>query len=102
MGSEGAQQKLTLRGTDLEEAEDWLSISADKKPSPTALQTQYISASRVLETRRQRLTLSLVSIGFVISLVLALFAVRQSYLAQVAEGRARQSADEAIQNFRIS
>lgn len=42
-----------LRGSDLEEAEQWLTQSSSKKPQPTALHREYINASRKTETERQ-------------------------------------------------
>ena len=43
-----------LRGTELEDAEGWLSRGAGHEPQPTLLQSQLITASRLEETRRQR------------------------------------------------
>lgn len=42
-----------LRGSDLEEAEQWLTHSSSKKPQPTALHREYINTSRKTETERQ-------------------------------------------------
>ncbi len=43
-----------LRGTDLEEAEDWLNQSTGKQPEPSQLQKEYIAGSRKAETARQK------------------------------------------------
>lgn len=43
-----------LRGTDLAEANQWLIKSVDKEPKLTALQAQYIHASREAETAKQK------------------------------------------------
>ncbi|NEQ23696.1 MAG: TIR domain-containing protein, partial [Microcoleus sp. SIO2G3] len=42
-----------LRGSDLEEAEQWLVKSASKNPQPIVLQREYINASRKAETEHQ-------------------------------------------------
>lgn len=44
--SKDKDQSFLLQGNDLRAAEEWLSKAMDKKPNPTALQTQYIIASR--------------------------------------------------------
>ena len=44
---------LLLRGSNLEEAEEWLKQAVDKKPLPTPVQQEYISFSRQAETARQ-------------------------------------------------
>jgi WD40 repeat protein len=43
-----------LRGSALEDAEGWLSRAGGHDPQPTLLQSQFITASRIEETRRQR------------------------------------------------
>lgn len=48
-----------LHRTDLEEAEGWLAKGPDKDPNPTAVQTEYILASRAAATRRQRRLIAL-------------------------------------------
>src|SRR5258708_9054948 len=60
---------FTLRGTDLRVAEAWLEDGAEKKPSPTPLQTQYIAASRKLAVASQRPPLTLRLIWLVVTLV---------------------------------
>ncbi|KAM3094798.1 TIR domain-containing protein, partial [Phormidesmis sp. 146-12] len=47
-------ESFLLRGTDLEDAEQWLTQGASKQPQPTELQGEYIGASRRAETARQR------------------------------------------------
>jgi WD40 repeat protein len=44
---------LLLRGSNLEEAEEWLKQAVDKKPLPTPFQQEYISFSRQAETAHQ-------------------------------------------------
>jgi hypothetical protein len=49
---------LVLRGESLKAAEQWLAQAPTKKePKPTALQTEYINASRKAATRRLQVTL---------------------------------------------
>ncbi len=44
--SKERDQSFLLKGNDLSAAEDWLHQAMEKKPHPSALQTQYIIASR--------------------------------------------------------
>ena len=81
-----------LRGRDLEEAEAWLSQAAGKDPQPTALQTEYILASRQAATRRQRITLGAVLAGLAVAIVLGIFAWTQRNQA-VHEGQVRATAE---------
>ncbi|MGK7878259.1 MAG: TIR domain-containing protein [Xenococcaceae cyanobacterium] len=48
-----------LRGSDLEEAEQWLAQSSSKEPQPIELHREYINASRQAETERQEVELRL-------------------------------------------
>lgn len=80
--AKGKNNSFVLRGDDLRAAEQWLTqAGADKERQPTALQTEYIIASRKAETRRQRTIRTWVSIAAVISLglaVIALFARKEA------------------------
>ena len=51
----GRRDDRLLRGQDLAEAEEWLLKAADKQPTPTELQKEYIVASRALGTQIQTL-----------------------------------------------
>ena len=82
---------LLLRSSDLAEAETWLSKAAEKDPLPTALQTQFILKSRADSTRRQRITLGAVGLGFIVSVALGIFAWGQRNVA-VSEGFAKATA----------
>lgn len=66
-----------LRGVDLDQAEQWLARSADKQTQPTALQTQYLLASRRAATRRQQATLGGVLVGLAVAVVLGIVAWNQ-------------------------
>jgi WD40 repeat protein len=79
-----------LRGSDLKEAEDWLTQAPTKQPKPTDLQATYILASRRAERRRWRL----VAGGILGSLLLVLAA---SLTALVIQTNARNQAETALQ-----
>src|SRR5947208_4632570 len=65
--NKGKNNSFVLRGDDLKEAEQWLAQAApDKKRQPTALQTEYIIASRKAAARRQRIILAAVTCGAVV------------------------------------
>ena len=76
--NKGRNNSFVLRGDDLHAAEQWLTeAGADRERQPTALQTEYIIASRKAAARRQRITLGAVSFGAVVAIVLALLAWQQ-------------------------
>lgn len=91
-----------LRGTDLERAENWLSTAnPNRKPLPTQLQTDYLIASRRLESGRQRNQLLFTTIGLVLTIFLAiaaLFAWREAS-AQARIALSRQLAVQAVNNL---
>lgn len=73
----GKDASFLLAGTDLEESEQWLASAADHTPAPVNLQTEYVAAGRVEETRRQRSQLR----GFyLVSLVYGLVQTSISYV----------------------
>ncbi len=97
--SEGQQDaSFLLRGLQLEEAERRLLEAAGKDPQPTLLQSQFVTASRQEETRRQaveraleqkaarrqRLFLWAVGVGLIIAFALMLLFLNQrdQYLAE--------------------
>lgn len=65
---------LALRGSELEDAERWLTEGASKTPSPTPLQTRFITTSRRVATTRQRRLLGGVSVALVVVLILSVFS----------------------------
>jgi WD40 repeat protein len=81
-----------LRGRELEEAEVWLGGAGEKDPRPTALQTQYLIASRKDASRRQRLVLGAAVIGLVVTVGLGLTAWTQRNQA-VTAGQVRSTAE---------
>jgi tetratricopeptide (TPR) repeat protein len=100
--NKGKNNSFVLRGDDLRSAEQWLAqAGADRERQPTALQTEYIIASRRAEARRQRITLGAVTFGFVVAILLAIVAVfaRQEAVKQRSKAVAgRNRADDVI-NF---
>jgi WD40 repeat protein len=87
-----------LQGDDLQQADNWLSSSVNKVPSPTDLHAEYIKNSRNAEAGRQRRLLTLVSIGMVISLALAALAGFQTYQAFQAQEAAQKAQQQAETN----
>ena len=59
----GRNNSFVLRGDDLRSAERWLAeAGAQKERQPTALQTEYIIASRKAAARRQRIALGAINV----------------------------------------
>src|SRR5437899_394266 len=86
----GRNNSFVLRGEDLRAAEQWLAqAGAQKERQPTALQTEYIIASRKASARRQRITLGAVTFGLIVSIVLAVVAF-------FAEGKAKDQTKVAV------
>src|SRR5882724_12324324 len=71
----GRNNSFVLRGDDLRSAERWLAeAGVQKERQPTALQTEYIIASRKAAARRQRITLGAVTFALVVAIALAVVA----------------------------
>ncbi len=75
---EKRDSSYTLRGQDLKEAEEWLSVSPDKEPTPTGLQTKYILASRKAATNRQRMVFGSIAAAVLVAVTLSLIAYFQN------------------------
>jgi hypothetical protein len=85
--AKGKNNSFVLRGEDLRAAEQWLAqAGTEKERQPTALQTEYIIASRKAAARRQRITLGAVTFGLIVSIILAVIAF---YQRNIAEDRRR-------------
>ena len=86
-----------LRGGDLRSAEEWLGQATmhDKTP-PTALQTEYILASRKATTRTQRTWRTALSVGLIIALSLAALAFVQRQQAVYEQQQAVQEHQQAV------
>src|SRR5262249_21662777 len=93
----GRNNSFVLRGEDLRAAEQWLAeAGAQKERQPTALQTEYIIASRKASARRQRITLGALTFGLVLAIVLAIVAWRQRTEAVKNAIEADRQKQEAV------
>jgi len=78
-----------LRGRDLEDAEQQISVNANKDPHPTDIQREYVLLSRQGATRQRRITTS------VLALIIAMLTGITAYLGiprlmdRIAQSRAR-------------
>lgn len=101
----GREASYVLRGHDLRDAEQRLvGGSAEKNPQPTDLQRQYVLMCRRDADRRQRITLSGVIAGLVITAFLVIFAWTQRNQAVSAEQvRATAQANSVLEaNARVT
>ena len=101
--TKGRNNSFTLRGKDLAEAEQWLATSGGKQPAPSQEQTQYIVASRRASSRRQRTTISALTVGILITLILsiistALYKVTSDQNVVLRAHATAGSASDAIAN----
>lgn len=87
-----------LTGSEIDRAETWELAAADKVPAPTAIQREYIRASRERQRRQQRLLLAGMSVAFVVSLVLLVAAILSLQEAEVQRGLAQDAAVIAQEN----
>lgn len=85
-----------LRGSELGEAEEWLTtVAPDRTPRPTADHIAFIHASRADATRRQRVVLGAVAVVAAVLAVLAVFALIQRDTAVEQRATARREAATA-------
>ena len=88
----GRNNSFVLRGEDLRAAELWLAqAGGQKERQPTALQTEYIIASRKADARRQRITLGAVTFALVVAIALAVVAFFAEAKAKAANEEDRRS-----------
>jgi WD40 repeat protein len=94
-------RSLALRASELEEAETWLASAHGKDPQPSPLHAEYIVASRRAATRFRGIVLGAVSLGLVVSLVLAGIALlqRNRAVTQYQIATSRQLAAQAVSAF---
>ena len=83
----GRDRAFLLRGNDLRAAEGWLARQGKHAETATALQSEYVVASRRGATRTQRIVLGAVLAALAVALALAAFAFLQRNKAR-AESRA--------------
>ena len=90
--SKGKNNSFVLRGVNLRAAEKWLAqAGTDKERQPTALQTEYIIASRKAAAQRQRMLLGGVSAALILTIALGILALIQRQLAVKREGEVRRT-----------
>jgi WD40 repeat protein len=88
---------FVLRGEDLRAAEQWLAqAGSDKERQPTALQIEYIIASRKGAVRRQRIIFGAVSLALIVSIVLTILAITQRNLADKRRDEAERATQVAL------
>ncbi len=99
----GRNNSFVLRGEDLRSAERWLAeAGAQKERQPTALQTEYIIASRKAAARRQRIISGAVTFALIVSIVLTIIAFAQCQQAVAQRKLADERRMEAEQQARIA
>ena len=94
----GRRASPLLRGEDLVDAEEWMSLAAlSGGPQPTDLQREFIRASRQAATRRRRIGLGIASSVTLLAIVLSVIAVSQHDQAAASQKTAtsRRLAAEA-------
>jgi WD40 repeat protein len=98
---EQREKSFLLRGSELKSAEGWLAASPDNAdPAPTALQREYVLASREAAARRQRmlvgasLAVAVVSVGL---LVFALISRAQAVSEQISAHAQALAAESQAQ-----
>src|SRR5436190_5229644 len=93
----GRNNSFVLRGEDLRAAEQWLAqAGTNKDRQPTALQTEYIIASRKAAARRQRITLGAVTFGLVVAVAFAILAFFARQEAVKQEAKAKDQTQVAV------
>ncbi|MBL1179025.1 TIR domain-containing protein [Pantanalinema sp. GBBB05] len=71
----GRDEGLLLRGKVLDETCDWLLEGTNKKPEPTRLQRDFVTASNESESKRQRATVRLQRVGLALVSGISLVAI---------------------------
>jgi WD40 repeat protein len=97
------ERSLLARGAELREAEAWLAAQTGREPQPTAVQAEWIAASRRTSSRRQALALGGALVALVISAVLGVLALaaRNDAVQQRDAARAEALATDAIANLEV-
>ena len=90
--AESRERSFLLRGSELGAAEAWLAGATGKEPAPTALQREYVAASRLAVSRRQRTLLAIAAGVTAVSLGLLVFALISRSQAIGARDTARSQA----------
>jgi WD40 repeat protein len=97
----GRDRARLLRGTELQDAERWLTEAAGKEPGPTEVQAQFVQASRDAARRRGRMLFGGVAVALVVAVVLAIVALiqRSNAIHQSQIAYSRQLDAEAQNNY---
>ena len=99
----GREPSLTLRGKDLGAFEDWAAAGQSKEPRPTALQSEYLLASRRAVTRRQRMLFAAGTVALTVAAVLGTVAwfqnAERARQAEIVAARALLSRSEAARDM---
>lgn len=89
---ESRDRSFLLRGSELAAAEQWLASAADKDPQPIPLQTEYVVASRMAASRRQRALMGASLVVAAVALGLLIFALISRNQAISARNTAKSQA----------
>ncbi len=94
----GRDDSYLLRGADLRAAESWHARQGGHREAPTREQGEYIARSRHAASRRQRALVAGLTVGFVVAVGLAVFALiqRQDAIANQHIAESRALAAEAV------
>ncbi len=92
----GRSKSLLLRGDELEAYYQWWLNGINKEPTPTALQGEYIQASRKASENRRRIQVLILGAGLVVSLALTVLAAVQTNAANAANRAAQLASAEAM------
>jgi len=93
------RRSAVLRGQELQTAEGWLHQSGSKDPQPAGLHREYLTFSRIVVDRFQRLVISSFAVAFVCLLGVLVFALKQKIVAEKAN---RISTSRALASFALA
>ncbi len=98
----GRDRARLIRGSELQDAERWLTEAAAKEPGPTEVQAQFVQASRDAARRRGRMLFGGVAVALVVAVVLAIVALiqRSDAIHQSQIAYSRQLDADALSNFK--
>lgn len=99
-------RSFLLRGTELSDAEQWVTQGStqQRSPLPSPLHYAYVAASRQAASRRQRLTVTAVSVALVVAIGLAVAALvaRSAAIEQQRVATSRELAANSLLNLERS
>jgi tetratricopeptide (TPR) repeat protein len=93
---QGRPKSQKLRSGDLTAAENWLALQPANAPTPAQLHREFIQASRLAATRRQRSTVGGSLAAAIVAIALAGYALVQQQAAVENERLAVQERDRAV------